>query len=163
MHTPTEATVARFQGDDNADRRACQSNQRKRLRSDFVELSNQFAPFIRGVTAALRTCHEKTPRLPNHSKKTLNKRVAEPAATNTSPGRDPPKGVLSATAVSPRWLTVLGSDLTRRAHCSGACVKSRRAVRCRGTPKQCSPRSIQGGCSCPCAARLWRRSDSDTS
>src|SRR5579862_5834631 len=103
-----------------------------------------------GVTAALSTFHEKTPRLPNHSKKPLLSLVAEMATADMAPIRGSGCEGSRATAVNSGELTAAGLSLERRANGSDASVKTRFGVPCKGTPRLYSCRQIQADCSCPC-------------
>src|SRR5579863_2450223 len=121
-------------------------------------------PSYGGVTAAFRTCQEKMPRLPNHSKKPPTNPPAKLAAEDIPTARSSGgAGVIPTTAVDPRSLNDLGRDQVRRAHCSGAYGKERSAVRYRRTQGQCSRRHRQVSCSCPSGMRPWLRSGLDTS
>ena len=73
-----------------------------------------------GVTAALRTCQEKMPRLPNHSKNPLNTFVAEIATADRTPVRGSGRGGLPAAVVNPGALTAWGLSLERRTNGSNA-------------------------------------------
>src|ERR1035437_10944323 len=68
-----------------------------------------------GVTAALSTCHEKMPRLPNHSKNLLNSPEAELTPMEMSDSRRLGIGeTIPASVVNPRSLTDLVPELDRK-------------------------------------------------
>src|ERR1035438_75286 len=103
-----------------------------------------------GVTAALSTCHEKMPRLPNHSKNLLNSPEAELTPMEMSSSRRLGIGeTIPASVVNPRSLTDLVPELASRANCSDACVKATNEVRYTGTPGQCCRPRIPAECNYP--------------
>src|ERR1035441_2623319 len=83
-----------------------------------------------GVTAARKTCQEKIPRFPNHSKKPLTSPVAELAGVVVSTVLRPGSGgLMPATVVNPLLLNGLDLAPASRAHCSDACDEARSGVR----------------------------------
>src|ERR1035441_10652805 len=85
-----------------------------------------------GVTAALNTCQEKMPRLPNHSNKPLISPATEPATEgNGSNRRSGIGGLKPSTAITPRSLICSVLYQESRAHCSYACDETGSGVRYR--------------------------------
>ena len=110
-----------------------------------------------GVTAAFKTCQEKTPRLPNHSKKSLVNPMAESAfdemGTASCPGS---AGFVLVAAVAPRSLNDLDQGPAPRVNCLDAFSIARSGARYKKTQGRHFHPCRPACCSCQYGIHPWR-------